>query len=90
MRRESLERLERLVHDVIYLVSLHHRRSGIRDSMAKVQQVPQGQYSAVQQNAARTKGFSCKVPKPIVLAPGVNGHAVTALLDSGSPGDFHV
>jgi hypothetical protein len=42
----------------------------------------------LQRNAAKTKDFTRKVPKPIVVVVNVNEHETRALLDSGSLGDF--
>jgi transposase InsO family protein len=44
--------------------------------------------ATVQRNAARLKGFTRKVPRPVVVIAKVNGHPTRALLDSGSLGDF--
>jgi hypothetical protein len=50
-------------------------------SMARVQQVPSG-------HLPRTKDFTRRVPKPIVIMAHVNGQPVHALVDCGSLGDF--
>ena len=44
--------------------------------------------ATVQRNATRLKGFTRKVPRPIVVVTKVNGQPTRALLDSGSLGDF--
>ena len=44
--------------------------------------------ATVQRNATRLKGFTRKVPRPIVVVAKVNGQPTRALLDSGSLGDF--
>lgn len=61
---------------------------GVRLSAAKPKQAPEGSFSALQRNAARTKDFTRKIPKPIVIIVRINGQPVRALLDSGSLGDF--
>ncbi|KAF8831165.1 hypothetical protein HHX47_DHR1000004 [Lentinula edodes] len=51
-------------------------------------QIPKGTYPAVQRNAAMTKDFSRRIPKPLVVVVKVNGHPARALIDTGSLGDF--
>ncbi|KAJ3831387.1 hypothetical protein F5878DRAFT_729664 [Lentinula raphanica] len=51
-------------------------------------QIPQGEYGALQRNAATVKDPGCKVARPIIIVVRVNGQPVKALLDSGSLGDF--
>jgi hypothetical protein len=42
----------------------------------------------MQRNAAETKDFTRKVPKPIVIMVQIEGQPTWALIDSGSLGDF--
>ncbi|KAJ3779573.1 hypothetical protein GGU10DRAFT_382255 [Lentinula aff. detonsa] len=51
-------------------------------------QVPRGTYPAIQRNAAMTKDFSRRIPKPLVVVVKLNGHPARALIDTGSLGDF--
>ncbi|KAJ3967597.1 hypothetical protein EV361DRAFT_929836 [Lentinula raphanica] len=47
-------------------------------------QIPSNQYAALQRNAARVKDPGRRIARPLVIVVRVNGHPVTALLDSGS------
>ncbi|KAJ3741653.1 hypothetical protein EV360DRAFT_90340 [Lentinula raphanica] len=51
-------------------------------------QIPQGEYGAVQRNAAMVKDSGRKVARPIIVIVRINGQPVKALLESGSLGDF--
>ncbi|KAJ3979232.1 hypothetical protein F5890DRAFT_1559011 [Lentinula detonsa] len=51
-------------------------------------QIPSDKYPGLQRNAARIKDPGRKVARPIVVVVRINGHPVTALLDSGSLGSF--
>ena len=44
--------------------------------------------ATLQRNAARTKDFTQKVPRPVVVVVRINGHPTWALIDSGSLGDL--
>ncbi|KAJ8457451.1 hypothetical protein ONZ45_g18306 [Pleurotus djamor] len=52
------------------------------------QQVPAGMYPAILRDAAVTKGDARSIPMPIVVTVNINKQPATALLDSGSLGDF--
>ncbi|KAJ8462792.1 hypothetical protein ONZ45_g17808 [Pleurotus djamor] len=52
------------------------------------QQVPAGMYPAILRDAAVTKGDARSIPMPIVVTVNINNQPATALLDSGSLGDF--
>ncbi|OCH85675.1 hypothetical protein OBBRIDRAFT_692290, partial [Obba rivulosa] len=43
---------------------------------------------AVQRNAAAPKDFKRRIPEPVVVVVGVNGHPARALLDTDSLADF--
>ncbi|KAJ3980248.1 hypothetical protein F5890DRAFT_1420010 [Lentinula detonsa] len=47
-------------------------------------QIPADKYAGLQRNAARIKDPGRKVARPIIIVVRINGHPVTALLDSGS------
>lgn len=51
-------------------------------------QVKQGTYPGIQRNAAVTKDFVRKIPKPVIVVAKINGQPVKALIDSGSLSDF--
>ncbi|KAJ3791946.1 hypothetical protein GGU11DRAFT_821200 [Lentinula aff. detonsa] len=51
-------------------------------------QIPKDQYTGLQRNAAMVKDPGRKIARPIVIVVRINGHPVTALIDSGSLGTF--
>ncbi|KAJ3974951.1 hypothetical protein EV361DRAFT_865776 [Lentinula raphanica] len=51
-------------------------------------QIPKDQYAGLQRNAASVKDPGRKIARPIVIVVRINGHPVSALIDSGSLGTF--
>ncbi|KAJ3964108.1 hypothetical protein EV361DRAFT_980736 [Lentinula raphanica] len=65
------------------LPNVSHPASGIELALNGVQ-IPAGQYAGLQRNAARVKDPGRRIARPLVIVVRINGHPVTALLDSGS------
>ena len=63
-------------------------RTGVKPKPSRKQEHPDNWIPAVEQNAMKTKDFTCTLPKPIVVTVHVNGKPVRALIDTGSMANF--
>ncbi|KAJ3730437.1 hypothetical protein C8R42DRAFT_568408, partial [Lentinula raphanica] len=79
-------------NDITLLGDLFVHRPDIADGVEAIMvggvQIPQGEYGALQRNAASVKDPGRKVARPLIIVVRINGQPVKALLDSGSLGDF--